>query len=113
MTDSECQTSRAREADLAGPGARYRRARPDGRPILPGSMRFATVLSLAPGARAVLFFLGPRRQTTQGVGPENRGNSPGCSEERLDRRQLRRWEGDLVDQLSVTILVIQLDLDQD
>ena len=38
--------------------------------ILPGSMRFATFLSLARVARAVLFFVGRRRQTTLGIGPE-------------------------------------------
>jgi hypothetical protein len=41
-----------------------------GRSILPGSMRFATFLSLARVTRAVLFFVGRRRQTTLGIGPE-------------------------------------------
>jgi hypothetical protein len=39
-------------------------------PILPGSMRLGSSLSLARSAAAVLFFGGPRRQTTQGHGPE-------------------------------------------
>ena len=39
-------------------------------PILPGSMRLGSSLSLARSAAAVLFFGGPRRQTTLGIGPE-------------------------------------------
>jgi|GEM_PF-2867732 len=38
--------------------------------ILPGSMRIGTFVSLAPATGAVLFFVGPRCQTTLGVGPE-------------------------------------------
>jgi hypothetical protein len=50
------------EANLEAGGA--------GRSILPGSMRFATFRSLARVTRAVLFFVGRRRQTTLGIGPE-------------------------------------------
>ncbi len=40
------------------------------RPILPGSIRFATFPNLARVPWAVLFFVGRRRQTTLGIGPE-------------------------------------------
>jgi hypothetical protein len=38
-------------------------------PILPGSIRIGTVSSLAGAAGPVLFFVGPRRQTTIGPRP--------------------------------------------
>ncbi len=83
------------------------------RPILPRSMRFATFLSLAPGARAVLFFVGPRRQTNQGVGPEGPREPPGCSGGETGPSVAQAPGRRLVDQVPVTILAIQLDLDQD
>jgi len=38
--------------------------------ILPGSITIGPVQSLAPPAWPVLFFVGPRRQTTLGIGPD-------------------------------------------
>ena len=66
MYGPDCRVSNETTASSARDGARPRPVRP----ILPGSMRFATFRSLARAARAVLFFVGPRRQTTLGIGPE-------------------------------------------
>jgi hypothetical protein len=61
--NSECQTSDDSSRSI-------RRESGAARPILPGGIRLVTVQSLAHAAGPVLFFGGPRRQTTLGIGPE-------------------------------------------
>jgi hypothetical protein len=62
--------ARSGVSNTAEPVEANRKVRRVYQSILPGSMRFATFLSLARVARAVLFFVGRRRQTTLGIGPE-------------------------------------------
>ncbi len=51
--------------------------------ILPGSMRLGSAPNLAGAAGAVLFFVGPQRQTPQGYGSENREDRQTAPEESL------------------------------
>jgi hypothetical protein len=61
--NTECQTREDSERQLRSRAAWFL-------VILPGSMRFVTIQSLAQAAGPVLFFVGPRRQTTLGMGSE-------------------------------------------
>jgi hypothetical protein len=82
-------------------------------PILPGSIREVTDRNLARAAWAVLFFPGPRRQTTLGIGPEGTVRTAGMLGGASGGRRLTAPERRYLDRVSVSILAIHLSLLQD